>query len=132
MSFGSKRRFRFLLRELGYTSYGAYLRSDHWLELRRRHRASKLYHGCCDGCLSTARRLNLHHRTYKRLGREWLMDLVWLCDSCHQAAHRLDQANPKRGLWSNTKKSIRRARRAAGHSGPLRRGPRARSPISSV
>lgn len=33
--------------------------------------------------------MNLHHRTYKRIGEERVNDLRWLCRGCHQLAHIL-------------------------------------------
>lgn len=40
----------------------------------------------CQVCASTDR-LEVHHRTYERLGNELLSDLVVLCRSCHQHYH---------------------------------------------
>jgi hypothetical protein len=64
--------------------YAEYLRSDHWLELRRTYRAERPWQ--CRSC-GEKKRLDLHHLTYKRLGKEHLDDLTPLCRSCHQAKH---------------------------------------------
>lgn len=34
--------------------------------------------------------LNVHHRTYERLGREEFSDVIVLCKSCHSREHFLD------------------------------------------
>lgn len=65
--------------------YAEYLRSDHWAEVRRRYRKVRPWK--CDRCDSSEKSLDLHHRTYKRLGRERLDDLVPLCRTCHQDIH---------------------------------------------
>lgn len=50
--------------------------------------------------------MHLHHRTYKNLGHERLMDLVPLCPKCHADVHRLhrDPIWKRRGLWYATKR----------------------------
>jgi hypothetical protein len=68
--------------------YRAVLRSRRWKRLRRRvYRRSG---GRCERC---CRRhflggLQLHHRTYARLGRERMTDVELLCDECHKSEHR--------------------------------------------
>ena len=88
----SKRAFKQRLRELGYDSYAAYLRSDHWREVKANHPATR-----CWGCGSDGR-CELHHRTYKRLGAERPEDLLLLCPTCHSEAHRL--ASEGQSLWN--------------------------------
>jgi hypothetical protein len=94
------------LAELGFGSYREYLASEHWKDLKRRFFASKLISRnsadmfCCGACGETDVRLSVHHRTYKRLGREWLMDLMAVCDGCHETIHE----NGKNvALWYVTK-----------------------------
>lgn len=46
--------------------------------------------------------MHLHHRTYKNLGNERLMDLVPMCQECHDIIHRLyrtDHRWKRKGLW---------------------------------
>ncbi len=71
------------LKVLGMT-YAQYLASDHWKEVRRRYKASDLPQDCL-GCGES--RVDLHHRTYTRLGFEQLTDLIPLCRECHQKVH---------------------------------------------
>jgi len=66
-------------------SYADYLQSDHWCgtRLRQLERA----HFRCQVC-NGAEALNVHHRTYRRLGAERPADLIVLCHGCHTLFHR--------------------------------------------
>jgi 5-methylcytosine-specific restriction endonuclease McrA len=94
------------IEELGLSSYREYLASAHWKELKARFTASKLVSRDeagrlqCAVCLRSNLRLSVHHRTYKRLGREWLMDLMMACDDCHKRIHEFAAAG---NLWKATK-----------------------------
>jgi hypothetical protein len=61
-----------------------YLGSDHWLTFARRVR--RYYGNRCALCNTPAvdQDLNVHHRTYVRLGCEELTDCVALCRRCHR------------------------------------------------
>jgi len=65
--------------------YRQYRRTWHWLRLRQKvwRRAG----GVCERCGSTGN-LQVHHRTYARLGRERLEDLELLSGGCHLREHR--------------------------------------------
>lgn len=65
-------------------SYDAYLKSDHWQHMRAL--AREFYGDRCVLCGAT-RRLDVHHRTYERKGRERLSDLILLCRKCHGRFH---------------------------------------------
>jgi 5-methylcytosine-specific restriction endonuclease McrA len=72
--------------------YRAYLRSERWQELRllvllRDNHA-------CTQCGRTDN-LEIHHRTYERLGCETLSDLITLCRDCHRDADKGRQAQTK-------------------------------------
>lgn len=84
------------LSALGYKSYREYLASPHWAEKRQRFSDRTPKH--CKACGATGCRLSVHHRTYKRLGREKLADLAFLCDDCHGKVHRFGGQN----IWANT------------------------------
>jgi hypothetical protein len=73
------------IRELGYSDYDEYLRSPHWIDLRRRWIAKGFPWACF--CCGGTNRLVLHHASYDRLGAERLTDLVCLCWSCHRGLH---------------------------------------------
>jgi 5-methylcytosine-specific restriction endonuclease McrA len=99
--------------KLGFNSYSEYLSSNHWRELRTRFYLSKLVNRingciCCTYCSKSGIKLNLHHRTYKRLGKERLNDLVLICDDCHDRIHK---AFKGKGLWGLTSKIGRRIRK---------------------
>ncbi len=83
----SNRQRRFLrdgLRRLGLKSYREYLRSERWYETRTKYWKSALPQKCVV-CYDP--NVELHHRTYQRLGRERLTDLLPLCSEHHNALH---------------------------------------------
>ena len=67
------------------TNYDSYLRSPEW---RRTRELTLDYYGdrCC--LCNGTEALQVHHRTYARLGAERLHDLIVLCRSCHQRYHQ--------------------------------------------
>lgn len=65
-------------------SYDEYLETPHWQEVRGRALA-RAGHACAI-CPATTR-LEVHHRTYERLGAEADVDLVVLCRDCHRLFH---------------------------------------------
>jgi hypothetical protein len=66
------------------TRYRAYLLTDAWRS--RRNRALKAAFFRCQKC-SSKRGLEVHHRTYERLGAERDEDLEVLCRDCHEGHH---------------------------------------------
>jgi len=73
-----KRRARFSKEYLDYIASAA------WRTFRKG--ILKLRGAFCERC-SSALRLELHHLSYERLGRELPEDVVILCRDCHQKAH---------------------------------------------
>lgn len=59
-----------------------YRRSKHWKNVR------ESFHLQCAAC-GWSSRISLHHKTYERLGRETVDDLVPLCANCHKLVHFL-------------------------------------------
>lgn len=93
--------------------YYAYIRSEAWQEKRRLfYRKSKRV-GRCAACLATDKPLDLHHKTYKRLGIERLGDLELLCRDCHKLVHERHKQAPEKGIWRATHKFIHRTKKAA-------------------
>jgi 5-methylcytosine-specific restriction endonuclease McrA len=96
-----ERAFPVTCKDTGETvcNYKEYLSTRHWKNLKDRFFKSKLYRsakyyksiggmgGACLICSKTDE-LHVHHRTYKRLGREWLQDLLAICSECHGDLHR--------------------------------------------
>lgn len=62
-----------------------YLKSDHWRRMRRLALEDADHR--CAVCNATEH-LDVHHRTYERLGNERLTDLLVLCRSCHDIFHQ--------------------------------------------
>ncbi len=67
-------------------SYAEYMESEEWQ--RRRDRYILTHDYACHRCRAHER-LQLHHRTYERLGAERDDDLCWLCEVCHSIQHEL-------------------------------------------
>ena len=80
---GLARRARLGRRRAWYRK--VYLRSPHWRA--RRSQAIGRAGGRCERCGARGR-LEVHHLTYKRLGRERDRDLRALCHRCHRLADR--------------------------------------------
>lgn len=74
------------LERLGYASYDQYLASTHWRETRARYQAAP---DLPQACICGETEVDLHHKTYVRLGEERLTDLVPLCRRCHHMVHLL-------------------------------------------
>lgn len=81
-----KRRRKKKKQAKGYRwkDYSKYLQTPHWQRLRERLKRSSRWE--CYSCGSTER-LQVHHKTYDRLGHERLSDLVVLCEICHSKIH---------------------------------------------
>lgn len=65
-------------------NYLAYINSPEWRV--RRDKLVARFDNRCQICYSTGP-LNVHHRTYARLKREWDTDLTVLCMNCHDLYH---------------------------------------------
>ena len=77
--------------------------SDHWKDVRQRFWHSKLHKKSCYVCGSTEY-LQVHHKSYKRIGKEKLSDLILLCDGCHGKTHGLDKMRTNGILWGAAKR----------------------------
>jgi 5-methylcytosine-specific restriction endonuclease McrA len=95
-------------RTVSRADYRAYIQSREWAAVRARFWASDLPQECYVCGAPRRPRMHLHHRTYKNLGAERLMDLVPLCPSCHELVHDMHRSDPsaaRRGLWETTKRA---------------------------
>lgn len=81
------------LAQLRAMSYRLYLRTPEW----KRTRAAALLRAdnACSLDVTHTEGLEVHHRTYERLGAELVTDLVVLCHSCHQL-HHTEHGRPRR------------------------------------
>jgi hypothetical protein len=68
-------------------NYKEYLKTEHW-RLVKLHFYQKNKEECAV-CKSHLH-LNLHHKTYARLGMELEKDLICLCKNCHEAVHKFN------------------------------------------
>lgn len=90
--------------------YATYLESPEWARLRRR--AIVRAGGRCQLC-NSRKSLNVHHRTYTRIGEERLDDLTVLCRSCHERFHGVGPEGPREPKPKPPK-------RVKGPKGPMR------------
>lgn len=65
-------------------TYKEYLHTKHWKLLKSK--IYKKYKYNCAYC-KTNHDIDLHHKTYERVGNENIGDLVYLCRLCHKAVH---------------------------------------------
>ena len=73
-----------MINALRVMPYAEYLKSKHWLNLRKK--MIETAGGRCQLCNKDGT-LNVHHRTYERRGNESLSDLIVLCRACHAKFH---------------------------------------------
>lgn len=75
--------------------YEAYLRTREWRQ--RRDDALRRAKWTCERC-PAQRGLQVHHKTYERLGNERPEDLQVLCVTCHEG-HHIDETQQVRGVY---------------------------------
>ncbi len=69
-------------------NYASYLNSGSWK--KKRKIALKRAGYRCQLCSQAQTRLEVHHNSYDRLGREELEDLCVLCTRCHKKHHNIE------------------------------------------
>lgn len=67
--------------------YEEYIRSPEWHE--KAAAIKKKFGGRCQACNSNVK-VQVHHRTYERLGHELDTDLTVLCEHCHKLFHGIE------------------------------------------
>jgi len=92
------------------STYKDYLKSDRWKKIRKKH-FSKDFNRKCFICNKTDVILNIHHNTYKRLGRELSYDLISLCEDCHNLCHLTLKNKSKEYTLKNVARRLRRKHR---------------------
>lgn len=65
-------------------AYRRYIHSPAWK--LNRFGALVRADGCCE-CCGAPGRVDVHHKTYERVGEESLGDLQGLCRECHETTH---------------------------------------------
>ncbi len=73
------------------SAYNEYLKSDHWIDLKRRVADSQSF--LCSRCQARAVQ-ETHHKTYVRIFRERVEDLTGLCGACHDYVHKNRSLDP--------------------------------------
>jgi len=71
------------------SSYKEYMFSEHWKLKKQEYKNSEFYKGCCEICKQKNVILDLHHKSYKNIGKEKLEELSQLCKKCHSVVHKL-------------------------------------------
>lgn len=91
--------------------YYEYLKSEAWRNKKIAYLKSALPKNCHVCGLSWDNSFVFHHKTYKTLGNERLMDIAPTCRPCHQQIHDyLERAtSPKATLW-NAGKRVKRGK----------------------
>lgn len=98
--------------------YAEYRKGEHWQ--RMRERALERAEWRCQLC-NSATSLDVHHRTYERLGAERVADLTVLCRGCHEQFHGVIESKlthefspppppPARRQWSRLSRLIATAK----------------------
>lgn len=95
-------------------NYNKYIQSDKWKSVRKRYYSSKLIKKCyiCE----SIKNLNLHHKSYKTLGKENLNHLLPLCKKHHYLVHQYLNSAKKYGytrvnIWNVVKKYYKRIKK---------------------
>jgi hypothetical protein len=94
----SKTQGKYMMRQLrkhGWKTFRQYITSKSWWRTKERYRQTELPQDCV---VCGDPNVDLHHRTYKRLGEEKMTDLFPLCREHHDQAHRLDRELAARGV----------------------------------
>ncbi len=111
--------------------YSDYLSSEHWKSYKEKRRAKKKRPEMCRMCFSLGE-TDTHHRTYERIGHEWIDDTVLLCRECHSFIHKNFDINEdrffrihlkfskpwfkeiqKRNIWYKRKRSPQKFKKSA-------------------
>ncbi|MDP8900288.1 MAG: hypothetical protein M3N33_03920 [Actinomycetota bacterium] len=88
---GAERNSQVSPRDLRALPYMEYLRTPHWK--RKREAKVRAAGHRCQLCNRGSVTLNVHHRTYERLGEELDGDLTVLCRECHSVFHEQRRLN---------------------------------------
>jgi hypothetical protein len=78
-------------------NYNDYLKTEHWRIFKENFLASKSSKKKCY-CCGNKNNLQIHHKTYKRIGFEKNADVIEVCDNCHRMVHEMLKNNPDRSV----------------------------------
>lgn len=89
--------------------YKKYLQSQHWNNVKNNyyvHNPKECY------ICGSPEYINLHHKTYKRLGEEREGDLISLCKDHHKECHELIQISKLFGFYTNLKTIVKKLKKS--------------------
>lgn len=101
--------WNFLLSRAGFSSYSEYLKSEHWHQFRSKF-LSRSENKVCFVCGSSP--VQVHHKHYRRLGKEQFGDVVSLCQSHHKHLHDVHNSLGKFGTKRFTRDYVKAAKAA--------------------
>jgi hypothetical protein len=104
--------------ELRAMSYRDYLHTIEWW--RTRAAALQRAGNCCSLDVTHTEGLEVHHRSYERLGEELASDLVVLCRACHRLYHQ-QYGLPRRKKSSELRPVFFTTTRPSSAKGPQKR-----------
>ena len=82
-----KKKFKAKRRKLTMSEQHAkYLKSNKWMHRKEAYKKTLIFLAGCAGC-GTKESLNIHHRHYETVGKEEDIDLLPLCNECHDKVH---------------------------------------------
>jgi len=80
---------------LDWSKYHRYINSPEWRARRKTY--FQKHPPICARC-KTGEHIHLHHMTYDRLGEELDVDMVPLCEPCHDQVHKLHRESASQNL----------------------------------
>lgn len=84
-----------ILKQLGYSSFNDYLNSNHWNLIKQNYKSSGRPLNCY---ICNSNNTQIHHKTYKNIGKESLDDLVTTCNNCYENIQKFIIKNPSISL----------------------------------
>lgn len=92
-----------VLRRRSTLRYQDYIASPAWARRRARYFAS---HRRACACCNDPREIHLHHLSYDNMGAEPDVDLMPLCDGCHEIVHSFARRQPELTLREATVRAV--------------------------
>lgn len=83
------------MNENGFVNYHDYIKSEEWRAKAKAAYIRAEYHCCL--CGKSDAKINAHHNTYERLGKERPADLAVLCCECHKSVKARITPTPSGG-----------------------------------
>lgn len=66
--------------------YDNYLKTQHWKQFREKIIKERKF---CEICKNVEYIMNVHHISYKNIGKEKKSDVALLCNDCHKYIHKI-------------------------------------------